>query len=303
MRGDLAAAGRHPLVPRVVLAIAIGFVGATLWLTITLADPTIRLSAQTESIQLFLGPGTLTSGIPLPRALLTEAAATPGDTPTPVLVENADVRFEDSVEVTLQRLHPDTLDIHLRSPVQGGSTGTLDHAEGTDVRRLGPNVEIRVPLREGGGVDGTFLLPFRARRVIVGEEVGFATGQRAPLLRSGEVSVSDRTIFGADFRAGERTLRTGDRFDVPAQGEAGSGFVLVDGDAGMTVSFTIRTRHAQLSADGHAERLGSEFTDRIAHDPVIAGAWVVVLFLLLQPLGTVIADRMKQRVEQFIHRP
>ena len=123
-------------------------------------------------------------------------------------------------------------------------------------------------------------------------------------MRDAEVTLEDRTVSRVTFQAAAQTLRVGDRIDVPARAHRrdGSGYVLVDGEAGMSVSFAIRGPDARISNDGRTERLGTAFFDRVGKDPVLATLWVMVLFLVLQPAGSVVADRMKQAVERYLSR-
>jgi hypothetical protein len=270
---------------------------ATLWITLRSATTTFHLSARTEELRIYTGRGTNTSALNFGRVLLAE-----GDVRIPL--NNASVRLSDGVSINLHRLVRDTLSIFLEAAPEMESVGTLHRGQrlaGT----LGSTASFRVPLSPGEPGE-SFLIPFRARSLQVGNVPGFGTGQRTTLLRSGEISLTARTLLGLDFEAGSYTLHTGQQFDVTGPGHTaarpGAGLVLVDDGAGMTVEFSIRAHRALVSSDGQHEWLAAAALDRVSHDPVIGLAWVLVVTLVLAPAGSVIADRMKKRAESFLKR-
>jgi len=276
----------------------VGLSLSTLWLTLRSASTTFHLSARTEEVRIYTGRGTSTSALPFTRVLLAT-----GDTRTPL--DGTTVRLSDGVSIRLHRIVQDTLSIFLEAAPGTESAGTV-HREQRLIRTLGPTASFRVPL-SGDAPGESFLLPFHARSLEVGNVTGFATRQRSPLLRSGKVTLTARTLLGRDFDAGAYVLRTGQRFDVPAPGgeevESGAGLVLVEGGPGMEVEFSIRARSALVSSDSIQERLAAAAFDRVSNDQVIVLAWLLVVTLVLTPTGSVIADRMKSRAETFLNRP
>lgn len=266
--------------------------------TLLRTAPTFRLSAQTEEVRIHTGRGTPTSALPFRRVLLLDGRDT-------VPFDNVGVELGDSVLVRVHRMSPDAFTIVLESSLPGRGAGTLNVGRRI-VRQLDSLAVLRVPIAEGG-MGGAIQFPFRARRVEVGNETDFATSGRTALLRSGEVTLTDETLFGAEFQSGSHTLRTGDAFVVPTPGHAaasfGAGLVLMDGTPGITLRFDIRARQARITSDAYEERLRTPYLDRIRHDPFVALAWALFLFLVLQPVGSLVADRLKKRVEPFLDRP
>jgi hypothetical protein len=270
----------------------------TLWLTLRSTATTFHLSARTEELRIYTGRGTSTSAISFGRVFLAD-----GDARIPM--DSTGVRLADDVTIVLHRVLRDTLAIMLDANPDIGSVGTV-HKEERLVRRLGADARFLVPLA-GDGSDASFLLSFRARSVEVGDVPGFTTGPRPPLLRSGELTLVDRTLTRVSFEAGSYTLRTGQRLDLPAPGitaaQPGAGVVLVEDDMGMAVDFSVRAPRAVVYTDTVEERLATAAFHRVSRDPVITLAWVLLVALVLAPAGSVIADRMKTRTETLLKRP
>ena len=276
----------------------------TAWFTFRPAPTTFHLSAVTEEVWIHTPRVTKTdssaegtSAISFGRVLLAE-----GDARIPL--DSTNVRLSLGATIRMQRMIPETLVIILDVPRSTGPAGTV-HRDTGYVRTLGSHARFLVPLR-GEGADASFLLPFRAWRLVAGDVPNFSTGQRTALLRSGEIRLVARTRPKLDFEAGSYTLRTGQQVDLPAPRyraqEAGRGLVLVEDGPGMTLNFTMRARRARVSSDKSPELLATGVFDRARHDPVIALAWVLVVTLVLGPLGSVIADRMKTRAESLLER-
>lgn len=274
----------------------------TAWFTFRPAPTTFHLSAVTEEVWIHTPRVTKTdtsaegtSAISFGRVLLAE-----GNTRIPL--DSTNVRLALGATIRLQRMIPETLAVVLDAPRNTGPAGTV-HRDTGYIRTLASHARFLVPLR-GEGANASFLLPFRARRMVVGDVPNFSTGQRTALLRSGEIRLVARTRPKLDFEAGSYTLRTGQQVDLPAPRyraeEAGRGLVLVEDGAGMTLHFTMRARRALVSSDRSPELLATGVFDRAKHDPVIALAWVLVVTLVLSPLGAVIADRMKNRAESLL---
>jgi hypothetical protein len=262
------------------------------WITFKPAEPVFHVQARTEVVQIYTDRHIATSGLVFPSALLWYRGR---------WVPVGDVRVElgDSVLVELRRVASSTLDVQLRSIKPGAGAGLLKRDERL-IGKLGGTVEFRVPLN-----GREYLFPFYTRRVQVGTIVGFVTDQRKPLLRSGELRFTDRTIFGARFPAGSRELPLGSSVEIPAPARAvstdsGSALVLVDGQMGMSVSVTLQAAHARISYDVRKERLTTPLVQRVKNDPVIALLWIPLLFLLVQPVASVFADVVKKRAERLL---
>jgi hypothetical protein len=270
----------------------------TTWVTAKPARPTFRVTAQTEVVEILARPGRLTSLLVLPGALYWERS-------TYTQLGDVSVEVGDSVRVRLRRLSPDTLDVTLESLLPGKGAGVVTQGEET-IRTLGDSAWFRVPVPQH-----ELLFSFRAVSVKVGSAIGFEVDQRKPVLRSGQVRLSDRTLFGTEFQGGSRELRTGDVLDVPGPGHAptrfGSAIVLVDGHEAMTLSLTMQAPQARVSFDAFEndgaqdERLTTRLLDRLRNDPVLAFGWILVLFLVLHPIGSVLADGVKTRAESLIN--
>ena len=223
-------------------------------------------------------------------------------------LDGVGVRVSPGTTIRLHRVMHDTLVIVLEADEGMASAGTVHRGEPLE-STLGPNALFLVPLsREGGNTP--FRLSFRARRLVVGNVAGFASGPRTPLLRSGEVKLSARTLLKQEYEAGSYTLRAGQRIDLPASesaaDEIGAGLILVDEDAGMTVNFTTRAQGVAIAGDHELLRLAPDLFDRVfdraRNDWIVAIAWVLMVALFLAPLGSVMADRMKTLLESLINR-
>lgn len=274
---------------RVALLALGGLILATLLISVVGARPTIRLFAETEEVRVhFVDGGEPTSLLNLNRALLIVHDSV-------IPLTDVDVEFENEVTIGIKRQHPDTVKIHLET--KRGLIGRLYDHGGNEMRTLDTAVDIRVLLAEGS-LQSAFLFPFRARKIEVGNLVGFASDQRLPLLRTGEVIIRDRTLLRGETRPRSRTLRLGEQVNVPSDERpvtgVGGGFVRVEGPAGMVVSYSIDRSDAQISADRYTEIVSTGFLDRLTNDPVVGWFWLLVLLLIVQPIGSLIADRMKE---------
>lgn len=268
---------------------------ATVWATIGSTPTIFHLTAVTEEVRIYTSRDTATSALVFNRVLLAQDDAR-------IPLDDAQVPLSDGALIRLQRVSGDTLVIAVEADPDTGAVGTV-YRHGRVDRVLGPDALFLVPL-SGERTEKSFLLSFRARRLVVGDIPGLATDQRTPLMRSGQVTLRGTTLWGGDFESHTYTLRTGERVDLPPAGKAaiqpGSGTVLAEGGVGMTVNFTIRAPEARVFSDGSEEKLSTGALDRMSEHPVIAIGWLLLVPLVLTPVGSVIADRMKSRTETLL---
>lgn len=143
----------------------------------------------------------------------------------------------------------------------------------------------------------SYLFPVQAYRMVVGQELPFdPRGVDLPLLREGEVSLTDRTLIESrDFDGGRVILGMGDSFLTveKAKSERGSphgtdqerqakftGAILVNQEPGMKVLIRAVSKAGWVTRP-YSTRLpvASTWYERLIHDRVIAVLISGVLFL------------------------
>jgi hypothetical protein len=245
---------RLPLLGGVVLASLLALVVAAtiIWMLVRPSETTFNIVAETERVTMELSEQVPwrwnLRDVKLREADLEESSFTGA------------IQLGKPVDVTMERVASGSLWIHVTHP-PARSTGTCEaatkfvHDEPTGHTACEFDIFIRdIAERAGRGI--TTILTLEGD-VSVGRPVGFETqGSGSAVLRSGRVTLRERSIFGQNvYEAGSVDLETGDFFQVERSSgsEQSRGFIVIDERPGMTAAFRAVGRKAVVGRPGGGE--------------------------------------------------
>lgn len=196
----------------------------------------------------------------------------------------------------LIRMDDGRLSIKLESEQPDAGAKVAQALSDNRTTNLTLNDEALILLSPGSQKDvHSYLLPVQAYRMVIGQELAFdPRGVDLPLLREGEVSLTDRSLIERrDFDGGRVMLGTGDSFTtvekekIWAMCGAGqerqakyTGAILVNEEPGMKVLIRAVSEAGWVTRP-YSTRLpvASTWYDRLIHDRVITVLISGVLFL------------------------
>jgi len=239
---------------------------------------TFNVSAITEEVNV-VTPEIPISMWPVKNVLLSKSC--PDESKKVKYVNfNGSFSINSNVEITFNRIAFGELTVSLFNN-KNTSVGDLYDEEDEFISSLTHCAffHIRnIPKRTLAGE--TIVLPISGD-VSVGNKIRFLTHNKTPILRSGQVTILDRSLFIGDYYSlGPFTLEAGDSFNVQETTVPSQGFVSINEDAAMNLVYKaegfggVIKRYQSEDYD-----LENSYWSKLYHDEALSLLWILIIIL------------------------
>lgn len=198
------------------------------------------------------------------------------------------------VNVLIERIALGPLWIHIEAEREGQSAGTYYVAD-DPVGPASRTLEFIISDLSSRALAGeTVVLPITdiLGDVYTGRSIGIDTEGSTALLRSGEVTMLDRSLFGRSvYKAGSETLQTGDQFTIEDPESSTFGFIVADERPALNVAYRVVGRNAYVRRPGGITvPISASLLNRFLHDHLFQG--IALLFGMLVVIVTFLSFAM-----------